>query len=347
MKKIILLTVLIFITTLTTSIAQNKKPYNILMNDEVFTRPGDRDLDRVKEAKTSIEGSIVPIFSEIMKNCTEFDIVDIKIRNDWEHAHDEIGEGRLKDGKLGFGQAKIDSLGVDFIIMSYIKYERRTDQNSLSLKFVLVDKNFILKTVERDFFKLSQFNPDNNKEAKETKKILTKMLKQLLDFKQLKNREGYNEITKRCICSRTKTQRFFGKNLTPSAGSLVGGLLLTTYGINRVRKANEQYIYYDDHRYPNDTFYLQMNITRDEYLDDTQSKNRIGYASLGTGLLFTVVGTLGIKIHFDCKEGKLPYYSDATLYKKRPPKSLKISPLLDYDPITTSLNSQIKLTYQF
>jgi len=345
MKNRILSTVLIFITTLTISLAQSKKPYNIVINEEVFVRPEDRDLSRVQEAQKSISDNMKPIFNDIMENCPEFNIIDKQITNDLNFVYDDINEGRLQDSKLGLQQ---EDISTDILVLSYISYERRADQNSLSLKLVLADKDFILKTVENDFFKLSLFTPNDNKGAKERNKVIEKMLRELLDFKKLKTKEGFNKITKKCTCSHTKVQRFFRENFIRGGSSIGVGLLATAYGTSRVVKANQEYTDYEYHDYVEDPFYTNMGTTRNDFLKkDIRKKNRIGYTSLGAGLALTAVGVFGVKIYFDCKEGKSPGYSDATMQKKSPQKSLSISPLLDYDPVTARLNSQIRISYQF
>lgn len=358
--------ILLFIAVNTTvSTAQHSK-IQIVINKDIFVDEEDADLAWMKVAGENISNKISNVFEKVTEDCNDVKEKDIDIEQTAQYYFEQILEGlptksskesSNQETNLGFNYAEFYEKDVDVILLTYIDFTRRTDENSLTLKMALVDKERVLKTVENEFLKLSLFNPANRKESTKINDELEKIMRKLLNFKYLKENYGtFQNINRKCTCTRTKLQRFLLRSPFATVGSFAGGIALSSYGLLSINKANQQYKDYERYDYFYDPFYVNQNITPDKFLQNTRNKNRIGYTALSTGALLTVVGGIGLNIHFGKddsrtvlfgKDNSNNIYEEWDEKKYTKVKTLRISPLLNYDYSTEQVNSQIRITYNF
>jgi len=350
--------ILLFIAAnISVSTAQDSK-IQIVVNPDIFVDEEDVDVAWIRVAEANISRKVSTVFREVVKECQDVTERSLIIEQTAQYYFDQISEGLpTEENNLGFSKSRFaDEKGVDLVLLTYIDFTTRTDENSLTLKMVLADKERVLKTSEDEFLKLSLFNPATRKESAKINDELEKIMRKLLDFKYLKeNYPRYRNLSRKCTCSRTKLQRFLLRNPTVTVGSFAGGVALSTYGLLTIGKANQQQKDFQEHTYLLDPFYVEKRTNRDDFLKDTRVKNRIGYTALSAGALLTVVGGIGLNIHFGSDDTRNVYllgkqkhkYEEWDSEKKYARKTLRISPLIDYNPVTTQINSQIKFTYQF
>jgi len=154
---------------------------------------------------------------------------------------------------------------------------------------------------------------------------------------------------------RRMTRRLVGQGLltTQAEYAVTGaGLVLTGIGTALYINSDNRYKVYEDNRYelhPKFAEFSDSENWRQAYFDDLKRKERLSFITGGIGLAMTAFGTYEIMLRRKSKNKVYGYLVDDDLSFEDPKSrhTLTIGSDINYNPITTQTDPQLKLTYRF
>jgi len=154
---------------------------------------------------------------------------------------------------------------------------------------------------------------------------------------------------------RKMTRKLLGKGFLTKTGEYVvtgSGIVLTGLGTALFLNSNSRYQTYKDYPYVLDPVYDRFKNEekpRQAYYESLKRTETMSYITGGLGIVLTAFGTYEIILDKK-RSGKIYDVVNSNLRtdnSSKPQHTLTISSDINYNPITTQTNPQLKLTYRF